>query len=149
MSIALFCLPIIFLILSTFLAIHAIKHGRSKRNAMMVQMIAFVAVCAITVSVPAVAHAATSTQPTASTTTSQAAPASSGSSSGLGMIAAALSTGFAAIGAGIAVGATAPAAIGAISEDPKALGKSMIFVALGEGIAIYGLLMSILILNKV
>ena len=45
--------------------------------------------------------------------------------------------------------AAAPAAIGATSEDPKAFGKALIFVALGEGIAIYGLLISILILNKV
>ena len=53
------------------------------------------------------------------------------------------------IGGGIAVAAAAPAAIGATSEDPKAFGKSLIFVALGEGIALYGLLISILILNKV
>ncbi|MFQ9439938.1 MAG: ATP synthase subunit C [Acutalibacteraceae bacterium] len=41
------------------------------------------------------------------------------------------------------------AAIGATSEDPKVFGKALIFVALGEGIALYGLLISILILNKV
>ena len=52
------------------------------------------------------------------------------------------------LGAGIAVAAAAPAAIGAFSEDPKAFGKSLIFVALGEGVAIYGLLISILILNN-
>ena len=44
--------------------------------------------------------------------------------------------------------AAAPAAIGATSEDPKSFGKSIIFVALGEGIALYGLLISILILGK-
>lgn len=64
-------------------------------------------------------------------------------------IAAALSTGLGAIGAGIAVGAGAPAAIGALTEDPKSFGKALIFVALGEGIALYGMLISILILNKV
>ena len=42
----------------------------------------------------------------------------------------------------------APAAIGAFSEDPKAFGKALIFVALGEGVALYGLLISILIINK-
>ena len=41
----------------------------------------------------------------------------------------------------------APAAIGAFSENPKAFGKALIFVALGEGVALYGLLISILILN--
>ena len=65
---------------------------------------------------------------------------------GLGFLAASLSTGF---GAGIAVAAAAPAAIGAFSENEKNFGKSLIFVALGEGVAIYGLLISILIINKI
>ncbi|HML99912.1 MAG: ATP synthase subunit C [Bacilli bacterium] len=68
---------------------------------------------------------------------------------GFGYLGAALSTGLSALGAGIAVAAAAPAAIGAISENPKNLGKSLIFVALGEGVAIYGLLISILILNNI
>lgn len=68
---------------------------------------------------------------------------------GMAYIGAALSTGIAAIGGGIAVGAGAPAAIGALTEDPKSFGKALIFVALGEGIALYGMLISILILNKV
>ena len=66
-----------------------------------------------------------------------------------GYIGAALATGLSALGAGIAVAAASPAAIGAISENPKNLGKSLIFVALGEGVAIYGLLISILILNSI
>ena len=37
-------------------------------------------------------------------------------------------------------------AIGAFSENEKNFGKSMIFVALGEGVAIYGLLISIFII---
>ncbi|MFV0413044.1 MAG: hypothetical protein ACK5L3_07200 [Oscillospiraceae bacterium] len=68
---------------------------------------------------------------------------------GLAYIGAALSTGIAAIGGGIAVGQGAPAAIGALTEDPKSFGKALIFVALGEGIALYGMLIAILILNKV
>lgn len=70
------------------------------------------------------------------------------STKGLGMIAAALVTGLSGIGGGIAVAAAAPAAIGATSEDPKAFGKALIFVALGESIALYGLLVSIMILAK-
>ena len=65
---------------------------------------------------------------------------------GLKALAASLSTGFATIGTGIAVGNAASAAIGATSEDEKNFTKSLIFVALGEGVAIYGLLISILIL---
>jgi len=69
-------------------------------------------------------------------------------SAGLGYIGAALSTGLATIGAGIAVAVSASAALGAISEDSKLLGKTLIFVGLAEGIAIYGLIVSILILGK-
>lgn len=75
-----------------------------------------------------------------------AANAAQPASDGLKELAAALSTGLGSIGAGIAVGAGAPAAIGAISENDKAFSKALIFVALGEGVAIYGLLISILIL---
>ena len=87
--------------------------------------------------------------PDTTATTSQTATAPVDNSKGMGLLAAALVTGLAGIGGGIAVAAAAPAAIGATSEDPKAFGKSLIFVALGEGIALYGLLISILILNKV
>ena len=67
---------------------------------------------------------------------------------GLKYLGAALSTGLASIGAGVAVGGAAPAAIGACSEDPKAFGKSMIFVAMAEGIALYGLIISFMILGR-
>ena len=69
------------------------------------------------------------------------------SSDGLRYIAAALSTGLACIGSGIAVSSAASAALGAISEDPKIMGKSLIFVALAEGIALYGLLISFMIIG--
>ncbi len=70
------------------------------------------------------------------------------SATGLGFIAAALSTGMATIGAGYAVGAVGSSALGAVSEDQKILGKTLIFVGLAEGIAIYGLIISILILGR-
>ena len=69
------------------------------------------------------------------------------SAEGLKYLAAALSTGLATIGAGIAVASAASAAIGAISEDASLLGKTIIFVGLAEGISIFGLLISILILQ--
>ena len=78
-----------------------------------------------------------------------AAAASTGSDYGLAFLSAALATGIGSIGAGIAVAAAAPAAIGALSEDSSTFGKAMIFVGLGEGLAIFGLLVSILILQKV
>jgi len=67
---------------------------------------------------------------------------------GLGLLAAALSTGLSTIGAGIAVAISSSAALGAISEDSGLLGKTLIFVGLAEGIAIYGLIVSILILGR-
>ena len=69
-------------------------------------------------------------------------------SKGLGLLAAGLVTGLAGIGGGIAVAAGAPAAIAATAENPKSFGKSIIFVALGESIALYGVVISILILKK-
>ncbi|OOB77887.1 MAG: ATPase [Epulopiscium sp. Nele67-Bin001] len=65
---------------------------------------------------------------------------------GLKYIAAALSTGMATMGTGRAVGAVGSSAIGAVSEDPSILGKTLIFVGMAEGIAIYGMIISILIL---
>jgi V/A-type H+-transporting ATPase subunit K len=67
---------------------------------------------------------------------------------GLAYLAAAMSTGLAALGAGVAVSGTGAAAIGAIAEKPEALGRSLIFVGLAEGVAIYGLLISFLVLPK-
>lgn len=63
-------------------------------------------------------------------------------------VGAALATGMAAIGAGIAVGVAGAAAIGAITEKPESLGRVLIFVGLGEGIAIYGLIISFMILTR-
>jgi V/A-type H+-transporting ATPase subunit K len=89
---------------------------------------------------------------TAASSTSETATATEedthNTSLGIGLLAAALVTGLAGIGGGIAVAAGAPAAIAANSENPKTFGKSLIFVALGESIALYGLVISIMILNK-
>ena len=76
------------------------------------------------------------------------AAASGTLATGLGYLAAALVTGMSTIGAGIAVASAASAALGAISEDSSIMGKSLIFVALAEGIALYGLLISFTILNS-
>lgn len=67
---------------------------------------------------------------------------------GLGYLAAALSTGLSCVGGGIAVSAAASAALGAISEDSSILGKSLIFVGLAEGVCLYGLIISFMILGK-
>ncbi|MFZ5353810.1 MAG: ATP synthase subunit C [Bacillota bacterium] len=81
---------------------------------------------------PAVVHAASAENPNA----------------GYGFLAAGLSTGLATIGAGYAVGSVGSSALGAVSENPRILGKTLIFVGLAEGIAIYGLIISIIILGR-
>jgi len=70
------------------------------------------------------------------------------SAAGFGYLAAGLSTGLSCIGGGIAVASAASAALGAISEDSSALGKSLIFVGLAEGVCLYGLIISFMILGK-
>ena len=64
-----------------------------------------------------------------------------------GYWAAALATGLSSLGAGFAVAQVGSAAIAALTEKPELLGRVLIMVGLAEGIAIYGLIVSILILN--
>ena len=71
-----------------------------------------------------------------------------GNVAGLGYLAAGLSVGLACIGGGIAVSSAASAALGAISEDSGILGKSLIFVGLADGVCLYGLIISFMILGK-
>ena len=117
--------------------------GRKAKHAMVFNLCAFfgVALCAMVMPVADLFAMATP-----ATTEAVAEVVSTGA--GMGYLAAALVTGLSCIGAGIAVAAAAPAAIGAFSEDAKNFGKSLIFVALGEGVALYGLLISILIINN-
>ena len=129
--------PVIFGITSILLADRAVKRGCRRKKALYMQLASFCAVFLVCFLCPMVASAAETTE----------AAASSGN--GLAFIGAAVATGLSCIGGGIAVGYAAPAAIGATSEDSKNFGKSLIFVALGEGVALYGMLVSILILSKI
>jgi V/A-type H+-transporting ATPase subunit K len=67
---------------------------------------------------------------------------------GWGLFSAALATGLSSLGAGFAVARLGSAAVGALAEKPELLGRLLIFVGLAEGIAIYGLIVSILILQR-
>ena len=70
------------------------------------------------------------------------------SNAGLGYLGAALATGLACIGAGYGVGVLGSASLGAISENEKMFGRTLIYVGLAEGLAIYGLIISIMILGN-
>lgn len=63
-------------------------------------------------------------------------------------LAAAASVSVGSIGAAYAVSSTGAAAIGAIAEKPDVFGKALIFVGLAEGVAIYGLIIAFIILNR-
>lgn len=65
-----------------------------------------------------------------------------------GLAGAALATGLSSLGAGFAVGRLGAAAVGALAEKPELFPRLLILVGLAEGIAIYGLIVSILILNR-
>lgn len=120
---------------------NARKGGRvsASKKALFVNLGAFAAICLVGIVFPFGGFA--SAAGTATT--------SLGIGDGLGLLAAALSVGLAGIGGGIAVAKGSAAAIGALSENRSTFGLSIVFVALGEGIALYGLLISFLILNHV
>lgn len=65
------------------------------------------------------------------------------------MIAAAIAAGLSTLAAGYAVAMVGSAAVGALAEKPELLGRLLILVGLAEGIAIYGLIVAVLILNRV
>jgi len=114
------------------------KKGRRVKGAMAVNIVSFFTFCVLSVALGmgGTAHAAEAT-------------GGLSSGDGVGLIAAALATGMSCIGAGIAVAASATAALGAISENEKTFGKALIFVALAEGVALYGLLISFQILGRI
>lgn len=68
---------------------------------------------------------------------------------GLAIIGVGIPTGLSTIGAGIAVGPIGAASLAAITEKPENLGRTLIYLGLAEGIAIYGLVVSILLLNEI
>jgi V/A-type H+-transporting ATPase subunit K len=64
-------------------------------------------------------------------------------------IAAAIAVSIGSLAGGGAVGYVGAAAMGAMSEKPELFARALVFVALAEGIAIYGLIIAIQILGKV
>jgi len=68
---------------------------------------------------------------------------------GLALIGIGLPTGLATIGAGIAVSSVGAASLAVITEKPEMFGRTLIYLGLAEGIAIYGLVVTILLLGKI
>ncbi len=156
MNVLMYAIPVIAILAASYLAIRSFKKNGNGAKALKVNFIALVLVFSVSAfgAVSAFAaedDAAATTAPISTTEAAEAAAADNGGAlaAGLGLLAAALATGLGGIGGGIAVASAAPAAIGATSEDPKAFGKALIFVALGESIALYGLVIAIMILSKI
>lgn len=114
--------------------------GKKAKNALILNLCSFFAVMILAAVLPVGNFV--------SAETADAAAAVVNNAAGLGYLGAALAVGLGSIGCGIAVAGAAPAAIGAVSEEPKSFGKALIFVALGEGVALYGFLIAFMIINK-
>lgn len=153
LNVLVFALPVLALAAAIFVAARTMKRTGNARRAFsrhFITLVMAIVLCLAFTFVAAAAPADTGdATETAAVAVETAAESDAGMATGLGFLAAALSIGLAAIGAGIALSAGAPAAIGAVSEDPKSFGKSMIFVVLGEAVAIYGLIIAILIILKI
>ena len=135
-----FALPVALLTLSVVFSIVLVKRGTPAKKAMLIHFVTLILISVICFALPVSAETA------AAADTATAAATTTTSADGWRYIGAAIAVGVACIGGGIAVAAGAPAAIGANAEDPKTFGKSIIFVALGEGFGLYGVLIAVLIL---
>ena len=113
----------------------AVTGKKAKRN-IIGNLCAFFGLCLIAVIVPM-----------GGLVSAADAAAVASSASGLGYIGAALAVGLSGIGSGVAVASSASAALGALSEDSSVFGKSLIFVAMAEGIALYGLIIAFMIIG--
>lgn len=136
-----FVLPLIavaLLMLPLIPVYRGVKTGKQAKHRIIFNLCAFFGIIAIGTVLPLTG--AVSAAP------AEAAAAATSMGDGLKAIAAALAVGVSGIGGGIAVASSASSAIGACSEDPKSFGKSLIFVALGEGVALYGFIVSLLLI---
>lgn len=148
-------LPLIvvgLLLLPIIVAVKKRKSGKSVRNAFIGNICSFFGVMIICAALPIglSAYADEAAEPAtavvAENTEAAAEATTSDGGNGMLYLAAALAVGLGSIGGGIAVAAAAPAAIGAVSEEPKSFSKALIFVALGEGCALYGFVVALLML---
>ncbi|WP_298460819.1 ATP synthase subunit C [uncultured Cellulomonas sp.] len=100
---------------------------------------------AVALALVAVALTATPSAAAVGTAVTQAAAAGP---DGSALIGAAIAVAGSSIGAAIAVAYTGAAALAAMSERPEIFGRAMVIVGLAEGIAIYGLIVSIILIGR-
>ncbi|MDE7290349.1 MAG: ATP synthase subunit C [Oscillospiraceae bacterium] len=141
-----FFIPAVVLGLLLLPIIAAIKKNKGVKKAFITNICAFFGVMAICAVLPFGLNAYAESQTPDTSASAEAEEAETGSNDGLMYIASALAVGLGAIGGGLAIASAAPAAIGAISEDPKTFSKALIFVALGEACALYGFIVALCML---
>ena len=138
-STVMFLIPPVAIFAAVYVALRCVKTGKTPTKAMKFHFATLLSITALLIT-GAMTVLAEGDPATAATT-------AAASADGLKYLAAGLCTGIASIGGGIALAAGIPAAFGASSEDPKAFGKALIFVALGETLALYGVIISFMIIN--
>ena len=140
MKIVLFILGIVLLFLPLITIAVRRLTGASARHALLGNIAMFCGLFLVT-AVCGFGGAASAAE-----TGAAAAAASDGLATGLKYLGAALAVGLSGIGGGLAVASSASAALGAISENDSVFGKSLIFVGLAEGVALYGLIIALVLL---
>ena len=113
-----------------------------RRVAFSVLILVSVCMMLFLVSITGVFAQADSVEPTEVKTTEEAGIAK------FGLIAAAVAFGFGAIGAGMAISTVGAAAMGAIGEKPEIASQALIFIALAEGLVVFGFITALMILGK-
>ena len=136
-ALALWCVATAFLLRHR--SVHRLRLAGVAAAILLIAGLVVGAVALITTS--AVASPASATQPPL------AAAAQSGSS-GMALLAASIAVAGSSIGAAIAVAYTGAAALAAMSERPELFGRAMVIVGLAEGIAVYGLIVSIILIGR-
>ncbi|MFR8011122.1 MAG: ATP synthase subunit C [Clostridia bacterium] len=147
-------IPVVGIVGSIAFMIYKHSKGMPTKKALKMQIATFAAIAvmatvfAFTASAASDNTAAAADDGAATSVSEQQEEDSSDSAiaSGLKYLSAALSIGLAGIGGGLALAAGAPAAIAAMSENPKTFGKSIVLLALGEAVALYGLVIAFMIL---
>lgn len=91
---------------------------------------------------------AAAVEPSTAATVGALPAAEAASANGSALIGAAIAVAGSSIGAAIAVAYTGSAALAAMSERPELFGRAMVIVGLAEGIAIYGLIISVILIGR-
>lgn len=117
------------------------RHGRTGLRLLALANLLLVVLAVVAAVLALTPEAAAAT----GTTLAQQDPAGT---NGMALLAAAIAVAGSSIGAAIAVAYTGAAALAAMSERPELFGRAMVVVGLAEGIAIYGLIVSIILIGQ-